>query len=79
MRFMSKRQNAGEYNNGLPLMSSNPGCSRKGFLVYDSFTLLSRSQPHAHFQSADFRSILPDNYQGSCQKTLTARQDISAS
>ena len=29
MSSMSKRQNAGEYNNGLPLMSSNSGCYRR--------------------------------------------------
>ena len=45
------------------------------------FTTLSlpRSRPHTHFQSAGFRSVLPDNNQSSCQNALMVRHDIPAS
>ena len=44
MRSMAKRQNAGEYNNGLPLMSSNPEYYRKICLLHGSFVSRSRLQ-----------------------------------
>ena len=69
MRSMSKRQNAGEYNNGLPLMSSNPACYRTGSLLHSSFTI---PFPAVYsLQSTGFRSILPDKNQSSCQNTRT--------
>ena len=47
MRSMLKRQNAGEYNNGLPLMSSNPGAI--GRFPYSATLSLSRFRLRTHF------------------------------
>ena len=52
MRSMLKRQNAGEYNNGLPLMSSNPGAI--GRSPYSATLSLSRSRLRTHFSPPAF-------------------------
>ena len=52
MRSMLKRQNAGEYNNGLPLMSSNPGAI--GRSPYSATLSLSRSRLCTHFSPPAF-------------------------
>src|SRR6267143_2997158 len=52
MRSMSKRQNAGEYNNGLPLMSSNPGAI--GRSPHSATLSLSRSRLRTHFSPPAF-------------------------
>lgn len=52
MRPMSKRQNAGEYSNGLPLMSSNPDAIRRS--PYSATLSLSRSRLRTHFSPPAF-------------------------
>src|SRR6185295_12439944 len=65
MRFISKRQNAGEYNNGPPLMSSNPRC----YLTLHSLPLFLIIPAHVLASTRRHMSRLSDNTQSSCQNT----------
>ena len=76
MSSMSKRQNAGEYNNGFPPLSSNS--SRFSM----SSQILQRSLPASPplpFLHNDFRSLKTNENQSSCQNPCRVRYNIPAS